>query len=171
MIKKSRSYILLLIFTSVLGCKYSTFDDNSLLKNYDLNGVDNTIIYLPDVLKEVSGIAHLDENFLLTHNDEEGIVYKINFTSGEIVSEFSIGKEEIEKDFEGIAVVHDSVYLVASNGTLFKFSLFNGKNDIEYEKIYVHPNNHAGYYPGAVPITLKLIFETPNGRILGAQAV
>jgi uncharacterized protein YjiK len=106
-----------------------------MLKNYDLNGVDNTIIYLPDVLKEVSGIAHLDENYLLSHNDEEGIVYKINFTSGEIVSEFSIGKEEIEKDFEGIAVVQDSVYLVASNGTLFKFSLFNGKNDIEYEKI------------------------------------
>jgi len=45
------------------------------------------------------------------------------------------------------------------------------QTDIKYEKIYVHPNNHAGYYPGAVPITLKLIFETPNGRILGAQAV
>jgi rhodanese-related sulfurtransferase/TusA-related sulfurtransferase len=43
--------------------------------------------------------------------------------------------------------------------------------EIKYEKIYVHPNNHAGYYPGAEPITLKLIFETPNGRILGAQAV
>jgi NADPH-dependent 2,4-dienoyl-CoA reductase/sulfur reductase-like enzyme/rhodanese-related sulfurtransferase/TusA-related sulfurtransferase len=43
--------------------------------------------------------------------------------------------------------------------------------DIDYEKIYVHPNNHAGYYPGAIPITIKLLFETPKGRILGAQAV
>jgi NADPH-dependent 2,4-dienoyl-CoA reductase/sulfur reductase-like enzyme/rhodanese-related sulfurtransferase/TusA-related sulfurtransferase len=43
--------------------------------------------------------------------------------------------------------------------------------DIAFEKIYVHPNNHAGYYPGAEPITLKLIFETPSGKILGAQAV
>ncbi|MBN1801789.1 MAG: FAD-dependent oxidoreductase [Candidatus Lokiarchaeota archaeon] len=42
---------------------------------------------------------------------------------------------------------------------------------IQYEKIYVHPNNHAGYYPGAVPITLKLLFEVPSGKILGAQAV
>jgi len=40
-----------------------------------------------------------------------------------------------------------------------------------YEKIYVHPNNHAGYYPGAIPISMKLIFETPTGKILGAQAV
>ncbi|MFX1587369.1 MAG: FAD-dependent oxidoreductase, partial [Promethearchaeota archaeon] len=42
---------------------------------------------------------------------------------------------------------------------------------IKYEKIYIHPNNHAGYYPGAIPITLKLLFETPRGKILGAQAV
>jgi NADPH-dependent 2,4-dienoyl-CoA reductase/sulfur reductase-like enzyme/rhodanese-related sulfurtransferase/TusA-related sulfurtransferase len=45
------------------------------------------------------------------------------------------------------------------------------KLDIKYEKIYIHPNNHAGYYPGAIPITLKLLFETPSGKILGAQAV
>ncbi len=44
-------------------------------------------------------------------------------------------------------------------------------SDIAYEKIYIHPNNHAGYYPGAIPITLKLLFETPSGRILGAQAM
>lgn len=42
---------------------------------------------------------------------------------------------------------------------------------IQFEKIYIHPNNHAGYYPGAIPITLKLLFEIPSGRILGAQAV
>ncbi|MFX1309535.1 MAG: FAD-dependent oxidoreductase [Promethearchaeota archaeon] len=43
--------------------------------------------------------------------------------------------------------------------------------NIDYNKIYIHPNNHAGYYPGAIPITLKLIFEVPSGKILGAQAV
>ena len=124
MIENSKYCILLLIFTLVLGCNYTAFDDKSLLKNYDLNGKDNTIIYLPDVLKEVSGIAYLDKNYLLAHNDEEGIVYKINFTNGEIVSDYSIGEKGIEKDFEGIAVVKDSVYMVASNGTIFKFSLF-----------------------------------------------
>jgi rhodanese-related sulfurtransferase len=38
-------------------------------------------------------------------------------------------------------------------------------------KIYLHPNHHAGYYPGAESITLKLIFEKPDGRIISAQAV
>lgn len=37
--------------------------------------------------------------------------------------------------------------------------------------IYVHPTNHAGYYPGAEAMTLKLIFDPHNGLILGAQVV
>ncbi len=45
------------------------------------------------------------------------------------------------------------------------------ETDIRYEKVYIHPNNHAGYYPGATPITLKLLFEVPSGNVLGAQAV
>ncbi len=45
------------------------------------------------------------------------------------------------------------------------------ETDIKYEKVYIHPNNHAGYYPGATPITLKLLFELPCGKVLGAQAV
>jgi rhodanese-related sulfurtransferase len=40
-----------------------------------------------------------------------------------------------------------------------------------YEKIYLTPSHYAGYYPGAKPISMKLIFSTENGRILGVQAV
>jgi rhodanese-related sulfurtransferase len=39
------------------------------------------------------------------------------------------------------------------------------------EKIYLHPGDHAGYYPGSNPISLKLIFDKKDGRILSAQAV
>lgn len=44
-------------------------------------------------------------------------------------------------------------------------------NQIAYRKIYIHPNDHAGYYPGAEPMTLKLIFAPETGRVLGAQAI
>lgn len=40
-----------------------------------------------------------------------------------------------------------------------------------FERVYLHPGQHAGYYPGAKPIQLKLLFGVPDGRILGAQAV
>lgn len=41
----------------------------------------------------------------------------------------------------------------------------------EYEKVYLHPIHHAGYYPDAKPIDLKLLFSKEDGRIFGAQAV
>jgi NADPH-dependent 2,4-dienoyl-CoA reductase/sulfur reductase-like enzyme/peroxiredoxin family protein/rhodanese-related sulfurtransferase/TusA-related sulfurtransferase len=40
-----------------------------------------------------------------------------------------------------------------------------------YEKVYVHPASHAGYYPGATQMSLKLLFDLANGKILGAQCV
>lgn len=40
-----------------------------------------------------------------------------------------------------------------------------------FRKVYVHPTNHAGYYPGAEAMTLKLLFDPTTGRVLGAQAV
>lgn len=40
-----------------------------------------------------------------------------------------------------------------------------------YRKVYVHPTHHAGYYPGAEAMTLKLLFDPEAGKVLGAQAV
>jgi NADPH-dependent 2,4-dienoyl-CoA reductase/sulfur reductase-like enzyme/rhodanese-related sulfurtransferase len=40
-----------------------------------------------------------------------------------------------------------------------------------FRKIYIHPAHHAGYYPGAEGMTIKLLFHPETGRILGAQAV
>ena len=43
--------------------------------------------------------------------------------------------------------------------------------DEDYEKIYLFPNSHAGYYPGAAMIGLKFIFRKSDGKVLGAQAL
>jgi NADPH-dependent 2,4-dienoyl-CoA reductase/sulfur reductase-like enzyme/peroxiredoxin family protein/TusA-related sulfurtransferase len=40
----------------------------------------------------------------------------------------------------------------------------------DYLSLYIHPKSHAGYYPGAMPLHLKMLF-TPDKKILGAQAV
>ncbi len=41
----------------------------------------------------------------------------------------------------------------------------------DFEKVYLYPNSHAGYYPGAKPIVIKLIFKKSDGKILGVQAL
>jgi NADPH-dependent 2,4-dienoyl-CoA reductase/sulfur reductase-like enzyme/rhodanese-related sulfurtransferase len=43
--------------------------------------------------------------------------------------------------------------------------------DEDYERVYIYPNSHAGYYPGAKPIAMKILFRPSDGRLLGAQAV
>ena len=42
---------------------------------------------------------------------------------------------------------------------------------IEYHTLHVHPQDHAGYYPGAERLDLKLLYAPDEGRLLGAQAV
>ena len=42
--------------------------------------------------------------------------------------------------------------------------------NIPYDSVIIHPNDHAGYYPGAMKICLKLIFSPESRRVLGAQA-
>ncbi|WP_151736235.1 CoA-disulfide reductase [Paenibacillus tengchongensis] len=42
---------------------------------------------------------------------------------------------------------------------------------VPYEAVHIHPGSHAGYYPGASPIALKLLFHPQDGTIYGAQAV
>ena len=43
--------------------------------------------------------------------------------------------------------------------------------DTDYDKVYIFPNSHAGYYPDAKLIGMKVIFRKSDGRLLGAQAV
>ncbi|WP_319995438.1 CoA-disulfide reductase [Trichococcus shcherbakoviae] len=40
----------------------------------------------------------------------------------------------------------------------------------DYKVVHIHPNSHAGYYPGASPLDIKLLFGL-DGKILGVQAV
>jgi NADPH-dependent 2,4-dienoyl-CoA reductase/sulfur reductase-like enzyme/rhodanese-related sulfurtransferase len=42
---------------------------------------------------------------------------------------------------------------------------------LPYQAVHLHPGSHAGYYPGAEPIAMKILFAPDTGRLLGAQAV
>lgn len=71
----------------------------------------------------------------------------------------------------GTSILKAFDYAVAATGlnekTLQRAGLVYGK---DYLTASVNRNSNAGYYPGATPITLKIIF-TPEGKILGAQGI
>ncbi len=68
----------------------------------------------------------------------------------------------------GTAVVKVFALTVAVTGVSAKVL---EAEKMPYESVLIHPGSHAGYYPGASAITLKLLFSPTVGKILGAQAI
>jgi len=92
---------------------------------------------------------------------------------GRIAADVILNREATFRGVQGTIVCKVFDITVAATGMSEK-SLNRGKpgdQEGHYEKIYLHPGHHVGYYPGAKPITMKLIFSTEDGKILGAQAV
>ena len=87
---------------------------------------------------------------------------------GRIVAGNIVGRNEKYKGSLGTAIIKIFELTGASTG-LNERSL--KQLNITYEKIYLHPNNHAAYYPGASPISIKALYNKENKQILGAQAV
>ncbi|WP_121615181.1 CoA-disulfide reductase [Virgibacillus halodenitrificans] len=87
---------------------------------------------------------------------------------GRLVADIINGKDVQYNGTLGTSIAKVFDYTVASTGNNEKILNRLGK---PYEVIHIHPVSHAGYYPGAVPIALKLIFDKTSGTIYGAQAV
>ncbi len=77
---------------------------------------------MPDLLNEISGLALTPDDRLLTHDDERGIVYEIDYRQGVVLKQFLVGNHMLHEDFEGIAVARGRVYLLASNAELYEMS-------------------------------------------------
>lgn len=75
---------------------------------------------LPEHLKEISGLAMTGDDRALSHDDEFGIVYEIDYRQGRVVKQFQLGDDTVRADFEGIAVAGARVYLVTSDGTIYE---------------------------------------------------
>ncbi len=88
---------------------------------------------------------------------------------GRIAAESIAGRETNFRGVQATAVVGVMGMTAASTGASEKGLRRAGVTG--FEKVYLHPGHHAGYYPGARPIHLKLLFSVSDGRVLGAQAV
>jgi len=86
---------------------------------------------------------------------------------GRIVANNIAGREDYYKGTQGTSVLKIFEMTVATTGASERLLK---AEEIDFKSIIIHPNAHAGYYPGATPISLKLIFNSA-GLILGAQAV
>jgi NADPH-dependent 2,4-dienoyl-CoA reductase/sulfur reductase-like enzyme/rhodanese-related sulfurtransferase len=88
---------------------------------------------------------------------------------GRIVADVIAGRDSRFRGTQGTSVIGIFGATVAMTGANEKLLVRLGRTD--FEKVYLFPNSHAGYYPGAKTIVLKVIFRKSDGRLLGAQAL
>ena len=88
---------------------------------------------------------------------------------GRIGADVIAGRDSRFRGTQGTAIIALFGGVVAWTGVSEKTLKRIG--DTDYEKIYLYPNSHAGYYPGAKPIAMKVLYRKSNGRLLGAQAL
>ncbi|MEI6278790.1 MAG: FAD-dependent oxidoreductase [Verrucomicrobiae bacterium] len=87
---------------------------------------------------------------------------------GRIAADVIAGRDSRYRGTQGTAICGIFGLAVASTGASEKLLVRTGEKD--FEKIYLNPRSHAGYYPGAKMISMKIVFRKSDGRLLGAQA-
>ena len=87
---------------------------------------------------------------------------------GRIAADTACGRGSAYRGTQGTAIVGAFGKTLAMTGATEKAL---GRCGIPFARAWVHPAHHATYYPGAEPMSLKLLFAPEGGRVLGAQAV
>lgn len=92
---------------------------------------------------------------------------------GRIAADAIFGRDTRFRGVQGTAVCRAFDMVLAATGASEKALARRGARTptIEYQKVYLHPANHVGYYPGSSALAIKLLFAPGDGRILGAQVV
>lgn len=87
---------------------------------------------------------------------------------GRIAADHICGKDNRYTGTQGSAILKVFDMVIATTGINEKTAK---RLQLNYDKSFTYSPNHATYYPGAVNMAIKLIFEKTNGKVLGAQIV
>lgn len=87
---------------------------------------------------------------------------------GRLLADILAGRDEIYHGAQGTSIV--KIFNLAAGSTGLNEKALK-KWSIPYLTSITHPNSHAAYYPGASPLTIKLLFAPESGQLYGAQVV
>lgn len=87
---------------------------------------------------------------------------------GRLAADNLVGRAQTYTGTQGTFACKVFEYTAAATGCSEKELKREG---IACNKVYLHPRSHAGYYPGAQPLSMKLLFSPADGKILGAQII
>lgn len=123
-----------LLVTLLLACSETTSDASSAGQNSSGEELRLVQWALPKELREVSGLAMVNDREVLAIQDERAIVFLLDIQTGRVVERFAIGQPAAKGDFEGVAVHDEQIYLLTSKGQLYKAPLRSNDKFHRYEK-------------------------------------
>ncbi len=85
---------------------------------------------------------------------------------GRVAADHICGLPAVYRGTQGSSILRVFEMTAASTGLSEKIARRLGLN---YDKVYLFPASHAGYYPGATTMMMKVLYDTGSGKILGAQ--
>jgi hypothetical protein len=111
---------------------------------------------LPAVLKEISGVAAVNDSIIACVGDELGIVYFYNLAAGQISGQLNF---TAKGDFEDLTIIGDTMYVLNSHGTIWVV------------KNYRHPNPQIMSYPLNIekPFELEGLYHRGNTLYTAAK--
>lgn len=144
-------HVLLLSVFSFTGCT-AVNPDGEKISGYNLTKPSSVFI-LPDTLREISGLTHMDKNTFACIQDENGILFMYDVIKNEIRDQYAF---HMDGDYEGITRVDNRIYVLRSDGTLFEIADFT------------LADFKLSTYPTGVPANDNegLCFDPLNNRLL-----
>jgi NADPH-dependent 2,4-dienoyl-CoA reductase/sulfur reductase-like enzyme/rhodanese-related sulfurtransferase len=109
----------------------------------------------------------VEKNGVLT--GEQTLIPLANLANrhGRLVADVIAGREVRAHAAVGTVILGAFGFAVGITGLSERAAI---KAGIKHKVIHIHPNSHAGYYPGAQRVSMKVLFDPETGRLLGAQA-
>ena len=114
---------------------------------------------MPAQLREISGLALTSRGTVLTHDDNAGRVYEIDPRTGVLLKAFSLNGNQKE-DFEAITIAGDDIYLMASDGKLFRFREGADGQQVQFQMFDTGLKNDCEFE--------SLVYESDSTRLLMA---
>ena len=141
---------IILLFTLLYSG--STVTNDKIITEYNLTSPD-VFLVLPDILREISGLTSIDSTSVACIQDDNGILFIYDIIKNKIKKQYTFSGDG---DYEGIARVHKTIYVLRSDGTLFEIS--------EYESNDFHLTTYATGIPSSN--NEGLCYDQNNNRLL-----
>ena len=122
---------------------------------------------LPGSLREISGLALTPDERLLAITDEQAIVYELDYQAGAIIKSFAFGDPIVRGDFEGIAVLENTIWLMTSDGILLAAQEGPDRRKVRYQRFDTGHGDHCeleGLAQDRPAATLILVCKEANSK-------